>query len=250
MRVVLPGPSLVCVVGVTVCVLSPGVVEAEQDPITVWDGVYTAEQASRGETVYQQHCLSCHRADLGGSEEASALVGDPFMQAWREDTVGTLFTRIRNLMPFDEPATLSAADYLDSVAYLLQRNGFPAGDTELVTDHVGEIRIENEDGPGEVPSFALVRVLGCLTDGGDRWRLTHSTRAVRTDDPSVSRDAVLTQLAGASLGAQTFDLMAVYPDPTDHVGHRVEAKGFLIRSPDGDRINVSTLQMVSDTCGS
>ena len=43
--------------------------------------------------------------------------------------------------------------------------------------------------------------------------------------------------------------MAVYPDPAAHAGHRMEAKGFLIRSLDGDRINVSTLGMVSDVCG-
>ena len=43
--------------------------------------------------------------------------------------------------------------------------------------------------------------------------------------------------------------MAVYPDPAAHAGHVMEAKGFLIRSPDGDRINVSTLGMVAAACG-
>ena len=43
--------------------------------------------------------------------------------------------------------------------------------------------------------------------------------------------------------------MAVYPDPAAHAGHRMEAKGFLIRSPDGNRINVSTLGMVGAACG-
>ena len=143
--------------------------EAQESRTTVWDGVYTAEQAARGEAVYGSHCSSCHQADFSGTEEASPLAGDAFMQAWREDTVGNLYTRVRNLMPFDEPATLSDAAYLDSVAYLLQANGFPAGSRELTVAGAADIRIEAEDGPGEVPSFALVSVVGCLArgDGGD-----------------------------------------------------------------------------------
>ena len=222
----------------------------QENRTTVWDGVYTAEQAARGEAVYNRHCLGCHQADFSGTEEASPLAGGAFMQAWREDTVGNLYTRIRNLMPFDEPATLSDAAYLDSVAYLLQVNGFPAGPRELTAAGAADTRIEAEDGPGEVPSFALVSVVGCLARGDDAtWVLTRATRAVRTDDPSESSPEALAARAGQPPGTRTFELMAVYPDPAAHAGHTIEAKGFLIRSPDGDRINVSTLGMVSDACG-
>ena len=136
--------------------------EAQENRTTVWDGVYTTEQAERGEAVYKSHCLSCHQADFSGTEEASALSGEPFMESWREDTVGNLYTRTRNLMPFDEPASLSDDAYLDSVAYLLQVNGFPAGPRELTVAEAAGVRIEAEDGPGDVPSFALVSVIGCL----------------------------------------------------------------------------------------
>ena len=123
--------------------------------------------------MYSSHCSSCHQADFSGTEEASPLSGDAFMEAWREDTVGNLYTRVRNLMPFDEPATLSDAAYLDSVAYLLQANGFPAGSRELTAAGAADVRIEAEDGPGEVPSFALVSVVGCLARGdGATWVLT------------------------------------------------------------------------------
>ncbi len=222
----------------------------QENRITVWDGVYTAAQAARGEAVYRRHCLSCHQADFSGTEEASALSGDAFMQAWREDTVGNLFTRVRNLMPFDEPASLGDAAYVDSVAYLLQVNGFPAGSYELTAGGAADVRIEAEDGPGDVPSFALVSVVGCLERGDDgNWRLARATRAVRTDDPASSGPDALAALAGGSLGSRTFELMAVWPDPAPHAGHTMEAKGFLIRSPEGDRINVSTLGRVSDGCG-
>ena len=109
------------------------------------------------------------------------------MQDWREDNLHTLSVRIRNLMPFDEPATLSADAYLDSVAYILEFNGFPPGDRELVPDGLADIRIEGREGPAEVPSFALGRRLPDRGDAGG-WFLTNSTRAVRTRDPSASTE--------------------------------------------------------------
>jgi len=216
---------------------------------TVWDGVYTADQAARGGAVYDRHCSSCHLADLGGSAEARPLAGDPFMEDWREDTLQTLFTRIRSLMPFDDPATLSDDAYLDTVAYILQFNGFPAGRLELTVDGLADVQIEGREGPGQVPSFALVQVIGCLTQGADdSWILTSSAAAVRTRDPSGSNADELRALEARSLGTQTFTLMSVYPDPALHTGHKMEAKGFLIRGPDGDRINVSALEMVATAC--
>ena len=235
---------------VAALLVAAGAGEAQESRTTVWDGVYTAEQAERGEDVYKSHCLSCHLADFSGTEEASALAGEPFMESWREDTVGNLYTRVRNLMPFDEPASLSDDAYVDSVAYLLQVNGFPAGAAELTVAGAADVRIEAEDGPGDVPSFALVSAVGCLERGdGAGWVLARATPAVRTTDPSDSSPEALAALAGRPLGTRTFELMAVYPDPAAHAGHVMEAKGFLIRSPDGDRINVSALGMVADACG-
>ena len=221
---------------------------SQQSRTTVWDGVYTEDQAARGEAVYDNHCSACHLADLGGSLEARPLAGDRFMEDWREDTLDTLFTRIRTLMPFDNPATLSDAAYLDSVAYILQFNGFPAGRLELTAEGLADVQIEGRDGPEQVPSFALVKVVGCLTQGADGWILARSTDAVRTSDPSSSAADELEALEAEPLGARTFVLMSVYPDPTSHAGHKMEAKGFLIRDPDGDRINVSTLGMVAPAC--
>lgn len=215
---------------------------------TVWDGVYTTEQAARGMQVYRESCGACHLADMTGSDEARPLAGERFMQDWREDTVHTLYMRIRNLMPFDDPATLSDDAYLDSVAYILEFNGFPPGDSELTPDGLADIRIEGRDGPAEVPSFALVQVVGCLTEDADGWLLTSSTAAARTRDPSDSSEEELNALAATPGGAETFALMNVYPDPTSHAGHRMAVKGFLIRDPAGDRINVSSLGMVAATC--
>lgn len=228
----------------------PGALEAQaaQDGRTVWDGVYTAEQAARGKVVYDTSCGACHLPDMSGSDEARPLAGDRFMQDWREDTLHTLFVRIRNLMPFDEPATLDEDAYLDSVAYILEFNGFPPGDGELTPDGLADIRIEGRDGPAEVPSFALVQVIGCLTEEAGGWLLTNSTRAVRTRDPAASTEDELSALGSRPPGTRTFGLMNVYPNPAAHAGHRMAVKGFLIRDPAGDRINVSSLGMVADAC--
>lgn len=227
----------------------PGPATAQDGGRTVWDGVYSEAQAERGRTVYARNCASCHAADLSGSLEARPLAGPRFMQDWSEDTVDTLYTRVRNLMPFDDPATLPDDIYLDSVAYILLYNGFPAGELDLDPERLADIRIQGRDGPGPVPSFSLVQVVGCLSPDADGdWMLTGGTEAVRTRDPAASDAEALAVLADRPTGSATFSLMSVYPDPAEHAGHRMEVKGFLIRDPEGDRINVSALAMVAPAC--
>lgn len=99
----------------------------------LWDGVYSPEQAIRGETVYTNACVSCHGQDLGGNSNSPGLVGMGFMFLWEGRSLGELYESIRSAMPTDRPGQLPVQDYLDVVAYILQENAFPAGDTELPT---------------------------------------------------------------------------------------------------------------------
>src|SRR5262245_12884816 len=115
---------------------------------SVWDGVYTADQAVRGRDSYEASCSPCHQPSLTGAGESPALAGSLFMERWREDTLATLFTRVSTLMPFDTPATLTRDAYLDIVAYLLQFNGFPAGTEALVPEGLASIRIVGKEGAG------------------------------------------------------------------------------------------------------
>ncbi len=98
---------------------------------SVWDGVYTEEQAGRGKTVYNRECASCHGDALMGGEEAPPLAGDAFLADWNGLTVGDLFDRIRRSMPQDNPGRLSRQQDTDILAYMLAANRFPAGKTEL-----------------------------------------------------------------------------------------------------------------------
>ncbi len=111
---------------------------------SVWDGVYTEEQAGRGESLYNQHCASCHGEKLTGGESAPPLAGGQFLSNWDGLTVGDLFERTRKTMPQNRPGTLSREVNADILAFILSVNQFPAGDTELPhqTERLKQIRIE------------------------------------------------------------------------------------------------------------
>ncbi len=117
--------------GIAVLGLSAAVGAQEK---TVWDGVYTEEQAVRGETTYEQECATCHLADLLGDGIAPALTGAAFDFRWSDLSVGDMFVAIRATMPQGAPASLSPNGYADIVAYMLKRNDFPAGDMELPSE--------------------------------------------------------------------------------------------------------------------
>lgn len=111
---------------------------------SVWDGVYTKEQARRGQTVYGQDCAKCHAESLGGGEAGPALAGSEFLNQWYGRTAGALYDSMRKTMPSDDPGNLSTREYADLVAYLLSANDFPPGSQELDRDvtALNEIRIE------------------------------------------------------------------------------------------------------------
>jgi mono/diheme cytochrome c family protein len=107
---------------------------AAQAPTTIWDGVYTDDQATRGQRTYEQECAQCHLDDLMGDGIAPALIGSSFFFRWSDLSVGDMYVAIRTTMPQGAPASLSPAGYADITTYLLQMNKVPAGDTELSTD--------------------------------------------------------------------------------------------------------------------
>ena len=107
---------------------------AAQEPRTVWDGVYTDAQATRGEQVYQDECTFCHLDDLMGDAFATPLVADAFTFRWDGSSVGDLMTVIQVTMPADRPQTLSDEAVADVIAFLLKMNEYPAGEEELAAN--------------------------------------------------------------------------------------------------------------------
>ena len=117
----------------------------ETAPRTVWDGVYTEEQANRGKEQYAQTCSKCHATDLSGVDEAPALSGGAFLANWSSLTVGDLSERIRISMPPNNKGKLNRQQIADVLSHVLNVNGFPAGKTELEpkTEVLKQIRIES-----------------------------------------------------------------------------------------------------------
>ena len=101
---------------------------------SVWDGVYTEEQAKRGEAVYRAQCQLCHLKDLRGGGFASSLVDRAFTDRWNGQNLGDLYAIMRSTMPQGAPASLSPQEYVDIAAFLLKANGYPVGDEELSPD--------------------------------------------------------------------------------------------------------------------
>jgi S-disulfanyl-L-cysteine oxidoreductase SoxD len=100
---------------------------------SVWDGVFTPEQAARGQVLYANMCSTCHGLALNGGESAPPLSGGEFLSNWNGLTVGDLFERIRVSMPADNPGHITRQQNADIIAHILNVNQFPAGKTELDT---------------------------------------------------------------------------------------------------------------------
>ena len=138
------------IASVTIVVSSLGLgvsrAQAPVDSHSVWDGVFTEEQAKRGETVYQKECASCHGDMLTGGESAPPLTGGAFQANWNGLTLGDLFDRIRKTMPQTAPGRLTRQQNADVLAFMLSVNKFPAGKTELhrQSEMLKEIRFETK----------------------------------------------------------------------------------------------------------
>jgi mono/diheme cytochrome c family protein len=111
---------------------------------SAWEGVYTEEQAKRGQEVYSAECSKCHAADLSGVDEAPALAGGAFLSNWDGLTVGDLSERIRISMPPNKQGKLTRQQIVDVIGYVLSANSFPAGKTEMDqrTEVLKQIKIE------------------------------------------------------------------------------------------------------------
>lgn len=105
---------------------------------TVASGVYTAEQATRGQKAYQSACATCHGDKLEGGL-GPMLAGEGFLSAWNGRTLTEFTDKIQNTMPFEAPGTLSRAQSIDIVAYVLQFGSYPTGQVPLADTALAQI---------------------------------------------------------------------------------------------------------------
>lgn len=113
-----------------------------QEPPSIWSGIYTTDQSARGESVYREECAECHREDLTGQDMSPSLIGIGFTFKWEGKNLQELYASMRYGMPQTSPGSLSNGQYAALTAYLLEKNGFPSGDTELTSDEDELAQIE------------------------------------------------------------------------------------------------------------
>ena len=103
-------------------------VETRQDTDTrsIRDGVFSAEQVTRGEEVFGQVCSSCHTP--------RDYTGANFMSLWSGASVFEFFDFLSFTMPEDQPGALSQQQYVDVITYIFSLNDLPTGEAEMPTD--------------------------------------------------------------------------------------------------------------------
>jgi mono/diheme cytochrome c family protein len=113
----------------------PVAAAAQETPRTTAAGVFTADQAKRGETAYNKNCGSCHGSDLHSTDrEVPHLTEGAFASRWVGKTVADKFEVTRDTMPPEDKRSLDDQVYLDIVIYILQFNKVPSGSRELKPD--------------------------------------------------------------------------------------------------------------------
>ena len=233
-------------------VLAVPSISARQSGRTIWNGVYSQDQATQGEALMGQ-CRGCHGASMDGGQ-APALRGEKWMDYWREDTLDSMYSLIKESMPPRAGSAMSESQALSVVAYILQANNVPAGDGPLTTAALPAIRIESKTGPQPLPNYSNVQIVGCTAKGdGDTWNIVSATEPVRTRNAGRANEIELKAAAAKSLGSASFQLqnlaMAGITSSSLQEGRKVLVKGVLLRQPNGDRLGINSLQEVAQSCG-
>ena len=173
------------------------------------DGVYTPAQADRGRRIYGAFCATCHGVELEGAV-GPALTGRSFSAKWsRTDrSVQDLYDVLRTTMPRPAAGSLAESSYLQVLAYLLSRNGVPAGDRELAasTGDLGRLHIPAA-ATGRPPAPEFIEGEGGTTPigtGPSQWNLGRAGESTdwlyHTHDYAGTRYAPLREITPANAG--------------------------------------------------
>ena len=113
-----------------------GAVLSVPAPAAKSDGWYTPDQAAHGHIIFNSYCAECHRPDLTGAM-GPALIGTAFLGAWLNKPLGDLYEFEHSKMPANNPGSVPEDKLWTITAYLLEKNGFPAGSTPLGAQAAG-----------------------------------------------------------------------------------------------------------------
>lgn len=224
---------------------------------TILDGVFSKAQAQRGKNVYTRHCQSCHSSNLQGEGIEPPLIDTLFIDAWREDKLFSLYDFIAVRMPKEgrksQPGSLTPEQYLDVVAFILERNGYPAGSAELTHEKLLSTQFVGPDGPAPLPQSAMVRFVGCLRVDGETHVLKQATAPTRVRVSDETDEHEVGQSRAALPGNDSVPLTNVRQLPNAAevpalAGHKVQAKGVLNLVANGSSLHVLSLVSTGLDC--
>jgi mono/diheme cytochrome c family protein len=106
------------------------------------EGWFTPAQATQGHQLFNNQCAECHRPDLTGAA-GPALVGPTFLAKWGNKPLSDLYQFEHKNMPATNPGSVPPDQLRAITAYILQKNGFPAGNTPLDKSEVSRPLTKN-----------------------------------------------------------------------------------------------------------
>jgi PQQ-dependent dehydrogenase (methanol/ethanol family) len=124
-------PATALVVGLTLAPLR-AVMAMPTDAAPAPAPYFTAVQAAQGRLSYAKSCGVCHGANLEGAAGV-ALGGAAFAKSWGNGRhqARDFYDVIAQQMPKNAPGSLSEAENLAIVAFILSKNGYVAGSQPL-----------------------------------------------------------------------------------------------------------------------
>lgn len=92
---------------------------------------FTAAQAAKGKTAYEESCAVCHGTTMINGTYGTPLAGEYFKDKWFHHPVRDLYRYAQSKMPPSHPGLLPPDTYADVVSYILLTNGMKASDNHL-----------------------------------------------------------------------------------------------------------------------
>jgi mono/diheme cytochrome c family protein len=185
--------ALVCAAAAGVLLIvgavAPIVIAQSQIP-SAWNGVYSAEQAKRGEALYRQACGNCHGATLAGGVRAPAVGGPAFVPRWSNRPLSELLDYMQAQMPVNSPGGFTRHQNADILAYLLQKSGATEGTKDVWFDGPeGKAPLRHSADYGKVATVSTKRAEPFYTlVQAERGRILFSRRCgyCHAADPKLS----------------------------------------------------------------
>ena len=107
-----------------------GLLVGASEAAAVTEGWFTQAQATQGHQLFNNQCAECHRPDLTGAA-GPALVGPTFLAKWGNKPLSDLYSFEHKNMPANNPGSVPRDQLVAITAYILQKNGFPAGNRPM-----------------------------------------------------------------------------------------------------------------------